>query len=242
MFFATSLAVRAAFIVTLVYHHFGKLVQGTARDGCANSETLKPLHCSRSHSHSRRLTPAPNPQPAHPKPQPPGPGGHDAMLTGDAAHRNPMMALFYAGYTTDLLQLLRRPQEFARSFRSFMVPHHLLSFAWFTPWMVFLAPRGAEGAAIWNTTFVYLCAAVPNHSYKLLGCWFKPRWYGWLVGPSICAHWLVLLASQRYYFSQCACSAWGCWYPGSVMMLVGAWGMAVWDVPSFLDSIVYSNS
>lgn len=61
------------------------------------------------------------------------------------------MALFYAGYTTDLVQMWRRPQEFARSFTGFMTTHHLLSFAWFTPWLIFMAPRGVEGGPIWNT-------------------------------------------------------------------------------------------
>lgn len=61
------------------------------------------------------------------------------------------MALFYASYTSDLLQLWRRPREFSKSFTAFMVPHHILSFLWFTPWLVFMAPRGPQGAAIFNT-------------------------------------------------------------------------------------------
>ena len=68
---------------------------------------------------------------------------------------------------------------------------------------------------------IYLSAAVPNHTYKLVSCVYKPSWYGWLMMPAICAHWLVLLASQRYYFVQCPHSAYGCWYPATVFMLVG---------------------
>jgi hypothetical protein len=71
--------------------------------------------------------------------------------------------------------------------------------------------------------FVYLSAAIPNQSYKLMGCWYKPSWYSLLILPAIAAHWLVLLTSQGYFFTQCACSAWGCWYPASIMMLTGAW-------------------
>lgn len=72
--------------------------------------------------------------------------------------------------------------------------------------------------------FIYLSAAVPNHGYKLVSCWFKPAWYSLLMGPSIFAHWGVLLVSQRYYFVQCACSAYGCWYPAAIIMLTGARG------------------
>jgi hypothetical protein len=70
---------------------------------------------------------------------------------GDGRHRHLLMSVFYASYTSDLIQIWRRPSEFTKTFAKFMVPHHILSFAWFTPWMVFMAPRGAEGAPIWNT-------------------------------------------------------------------------------------------
>ncbi len=70
-------------------------------------------------------------------------------------------------------------------------------------------------------TFIYLCAAFPNQLYKLFSCYSKPEWYGWLMGPSIYCHWLILLISQSYFFAQCPCSAWGCFYPGSYMMLLG---------------------
>lgn len=120
-----------------------------------------------------------------------------------------------------MLQLWRRPHEFGRAFRSFMVLHHWLSLAWFTPWLALAAPRGPEGAPIWNTAFFYLCAAVPNHTYKLVGCWFKPAWYQRLMAPAVYCHWGVLLASQAYYQASCVCSAWGCWYPATVVMLVG---------------------
>ncbi|KAI8476545.1 MAG: hypothetical protein J3K34DRAFT_455667 [Monoraphidium minutum] len=245
VFFFSSLATRAAFAAVLLRHHYA----------------------------------APAPKILAPE--------------GDLGHRYILMALFYASYTTDLLQLRRRPQvgfidcsvlhkghsllpagvgpnivnitfettfkpssppciiinpcpqEFTPNFCSFMALHHGLSFAWFTPWMALLAPRGGpEGAAIWNTVFVYLCAAVPNHFYKLVqGCLpTAPPWYGWLMGPAVCCHWLVLLGSQKYYFQQCGRGPWGCWTPGTLMMLAGAWGMAVWDVPQFLDAIVANNS
>lgn len=45
--------------------------------------------------------------------------------------------------------------------------------------------------------------------------------YGRLMCPAIYAHWLVLLTSQAYFFTQCPCSAWGCWYPGAIFMLIG---------------------
>lgn len=61
------------------------------------------------------------------------------------------MALFYAGYTSDMLQIWRRPSEFSKSFAGFMVSHHVMSFMWFTPWLVFAAPSGPQGAAIFNT-------------------------------------------------------------------------------------------
>lgn len=82
--------------------------------------------------------------------------------------------------------------------------------------------RLAPPNSLWQV-FFYLCAAIPNHTYKLVQCSINQAtaWYGWLLGPAICGHWLVLLASQRYYFAQCACSAWGCWTPGTVMMLLG---------------------
>jgi hypothetical protein len=82
---------------------------------------------------------------------PAGPAGEDAAADGDAAHRGQLTALFLASYVTDMLQLSRRPQEFTQNFTAFMNVHHLLSLSWFTPWMVLFAPRGAEGAPIWNT-------------------------------------------------------------------------------------------
>ncbi|GBF89741.1 hypothetical protein Rsub_02911 [Raphidocelis subcapitata] len=169
-----------------------------------------------------------------------GPSGEDVAVIGDSRHRHLLMSVFYASYTSDLIQIWRRPSEFTKTFAKFMVPHHFLSFAWFTPWMVFMAPRGVEGAPIWNTVFIYLCAAIPNQSYKLMGCWYKPSWYSLLIMPAVCAHWLVLLTSQAYFNVQCACSAWGCWYPSTIMMLIGAWGMAFFDIPNFMDSMIFT--
>jgi len=80
-----------------------------------------------------------------------GPAGEDALTRGDGHYRMTLMALFYAAYSTDILQMVRRPDEFAKSFRHFMIPHHVLSLAWFTPWLVWMAPRGVEGAPIFNT-------------------------------------------------------------------------------------------
>jgi hypothetical protein len=80
-----------------------------------------------------------------------GPGGWDNAIACTGAHRVWLMAIFYAAYTTDVLQLWRRPSEFARSFRTFMTTHHVISIAWFTPWLLLIAPRGVEGQAIWNT-------------------------------------------------------------------------------------------
>jgi hypothetical protein len=123
------------------------------------------LNCKTSRVHSRTLSPSVTPStrplshppavtpPANPTP---GPNGNVAQIEGDFAHRNLLMALFYASYTSDLIQMRRRPEEFTKNFMNFMTPHHLLSFAWFTPWMVFMAPRGAEGAPIWNTVRVVL--------------------------------------------------------------------------------------
>ena len=55
---------------------------------------------------------------------------------------------------------------------------------------------------------MYLCAATPNHTYKLVQAWMRqpPAWFGWMMGPAIYAHWLVLLTSQA--------SAWGNWGEG----------------------------
>ncbi|KAI8476787.1 MAG: hypothetical protein J3K34DRAFT_223931 [Monoraphidium minutum] len=167
-----------------------------------------------------------------------GPGGWDAAIESDGRHRMLLMSLFFAAYSTDVLQLWRRPHEFPKSFRSFMVAHHVLSFAWFTPWLIAIAPRVVQGEAIWKTVFVYLTAAVPNHTYKLIGCWYKPHWYQHLVVPAILGHWAVLIASQGYFWHECMCSSWGCWYPASMIMLFGAWGMAFYDVPSFFDVLV----
>jgi hypothetical protein len=211
----------------------------------------------------------------------------------------------------------------------------------FTPWLVFMAPRVADGAPLWNTvrrgaaraggarsgscaaaggsggraaaskpaprptsppplpppprpcarpqTFLYLSAAVPNHLYKAVACYYKPAWYPWLMGPAIYTHWIILVTSMVYYLTECSRTTWGCWYPGSIMMLggegagagvgseswvcsrrrrrpeargcggrvaavqrqdpqtwppprlvcpAGAWFMAVWDVPSFLTTVV----
>jgi hypothetical protein len=72
--------------------------------------------------------------------------------------------------------------------------------------------------------FVYLCAAVPNHIYKLVACWYRPPWFQRLLMPAVYAHWAVLIASQGYFWNQCMCSAWGCWYPASMIMLFGESG------------------
>lgn len=71
--------------------------------------------------------------------------------------------------------------------------------------------------------FVYLCAAIPNHTYKLASCWYKPSWYAlYLMPPCIWAHWVILVSSQHYYFVQCVCSAYRCWYPSAIFMQIGA--------------------
>jgi len=90
--------------------------------------------------------------------------------------------------------------------------------------------------------FIYLSAAVPNHSYKLAACWYRPVWYGRLLAPAIYSHWGVLIFSQGYYFTHCACSVWGCFYPAAMLMVFGAWAMALWDLPNFIDAIIHTNS
>ena len=68
---------------------------------------------------------------------------------------------------------------------------------------------------------VYLCACIPNHAFKLATTFYRPPWVGFFVGPATAGHWLVLLASQAYYFTQCSCSSWGCYYTGALIMLSG---------------------
>ncbi|KAI8463656.1 MAG: hypothetical protein J3K34DRAFT_443099 [Monoraphidium minutum] len=152
-----------------------------------------------------------------------GPGSQDAAAVGDARHRTFLFAAWYAAYAADLWQLLMRPKHFSRAFVGLMVPHHFVSLAWFGLWMVTLAPRDAGGAPIWNTAIIYLCGCIPNHTFKLWTTYHRPKWAGLLVGPATMCHWAILLMSQGYFFSQCTCSSWGCWFPGSVVMLVGAW-------------------
>lgn len=171
-----------------------------------------------------------------------GPGAHDTAVVGDGAHRAALMGLFYAAYSNDLVQMLLRPRHFASSFISLMVPHHVVSLAWFGLWMAFLGPSGPGGAPIWNTAIIYLSAAVSNHTFKLVTCYFKPTWSRWLVFPATAGHWLILLLSQGYYFSQCPCSTYGCWYPGSVVMLTAAWAMVIWDLPYFFSSLIINYS
>jgi len=81
---------------------------------------------------------------------------------------------------------------------------------------------------------VYLCACIPNHLYKFLTAYSRPKWTGFLIVPATVAHWLLLLVSQTYFFTQCACSEWGCLYPGSVFMLICEWSLCVWVVISEL--------
>jgi len=65
-----------------------------------------------------------------------------------------------------------------------------------------------------------LCACIPNHLYKFLTAYSRPKWTGFLIGPATFVHWMMMQGSQAYFFKQCACSEWGCLYPGSVFMLI----------------------
>ena len=69
---------------------------------------------------------------------------------------------------------------------------------------------------------LYLSCCVPIHAFKLACCFYKPWWTPLCVLPVLCVHWFLLLVSQAYFFTTCTCSAMGCWYPGSVVMLSGA--------------------
>jgi len=55
-------------------------------------------------------------------------------------------------------------------------------------------------------------------------------------------HWAILVSSQAYWFTQCRCMEWGCLYPGSVVLLVGGWAMALFDLSFFFNAIVTKNS
>lgn len=68
---------------------------------------------------------------------------------------------------------------------------------------------------------LYLSCCVPIHVFKLACCFHKPWWTPLCVLPVLMVHWAALLGSQAYFWSQCTCSALGCWYPGSVLMLLG---------------------
>jgi hypothetical protein len=80
-----------------------------------------------------------------------GPDGHDAAARGDLAHRLPLVSLFIAAYSTDLVQMLARASEFSNNYTSMVVPHHVLSLAWFGVWLAAAAPRSSAGAPAWNT-------------------------------------------------------------------------------------------
>jgi len=247
-FFASSIVVRLVFLTTLAYHHYG-------------------------------------------------PGGEDAPVVGDLAHRLPIVALFFAAYSTDLVQLLRRGDEFSASYPKMIVPHHWLSLAWFSAWLLLAAPRSIGGAPLWNTVswcinqsaavgrpgrhveaairnatplarlrhrsttirpnpliatrtryshctqaVLYLTCCVPVHMWKLVTCFHRPWWTPLTVLPVLCLHWLALLGSQAYFFTQCPCSALGCWYPGSVVMFAGGWGMVLYTLDTRLQSIVAGGS
>jgi hypothetical protein len=62
---------------------------------------------------------------------------------------------------------------------------------------------------------------VPIHAFKLVTCYRKPAWSGLALWPVLSLHWGLLIASQAYFNTQCACSALGCWYPGSVLVIFG---------------------
>jgi len=80
-----------------------------------------------------------------------GPSSHDAAATGDTGYRTVLMGLWYAAYSADLIQVFRRPGGVSKAFVAQMVPHHVISLAWFGLWMLTLAPGDAGGAPIWNT-------------------------------------------------------------------------------------------
>jgi len=86
-----------------------------------------------------------------------GPSSHDAAATGDTGYRNKLMGLWYAAYFSDLIQAYRRPGGLSKSYVAVMVPHHVISLAWFGLWMLTLAPGDAGGAPIWNTVRCAAC-------------------------------------------------------------------------------------
>ncbi|KIY95034.1 hypothetical protein MNEG_12927, partial [Monoraphidium neglectum] len=80
-----------------------------------------------------------------------GPGRHDAAAVGDGWFRLPAVALFYAAYATDLVQMIGRYSDFPKSYTGMLIPHHWISLSFFSLWLVFLSPRGPGGAPNWNT-------------------------------------------------------------------------------------------
>jgi hypothetical protein len=79
-----------------------------------------------------------------------GASRHNAAAVGDGAYREPTLALFYALYFSELLQMCVLYEDFGRSYTGQMIGHHYITLAWFSVWMLFLAPKSADGAAIWN--------------------------------------------------------------------------------------------
>jgi hypothetical protein len=124
-----------------------------------------------------------------------------------------------------------------------VVPHHWLSLAWFGAWLVLpLAPRAAAAAPVYDTATLYLSCCVPIHLFKLVTCLYRPKWTPLLVAPVLVAHWAALLGSQAYYNATCGLSQAGCWYPGSIVMLAGGWGMVLYTLDQRFASIVGSGS
>ncbi|KAI8469408.1 MAG: hypothetical protein J3K34DRAFT_522179 [Monoraphidium minutum] len=171
-----------------------------------------------------------------------GPGRHDTAALGDLGHRLPTAALFFAAYATDLAQMIWRRAEFAPAYVKMVVPHHWASLAFFGVWAAALAPRGAAGAPNWNTNLVYLTCCVPIHMFKLATTFYRPWWAPFAVLPVLLLHWALLLGSQLYLFATCTCSAYGCWYTGTVWMFVGGWGMVVYTLHDRFNSIILGCS
>ncbi|GBF91848.1 hypothetical protein Rsub_04953 [Raphidocelis subcapitata] len=171
-----------------------------------------------------------------------GPDGADAAALGDLGHRLPIVALFIAAYASDLVQMLARPSEFGNNYTSMVVPHHVITLAWFGAWLAVAAPRSAAGAPVWNTAVFYLTCCVPIHAFKLATAFHKPRWAPLMLLPVLCLHWALLLGSQAYYFAQCSCSALGCWNLGSVLLMLGGWGMVIYTLDTRFNSIVQGGS
>jgi hypothetical protein len=62
---------------------------------------------------------------------------------------------------------------------------------------------------------------VPIHAFKLVTCYYKPAWAGLALYPVLYVHWGLLVASQAYFNTHCPCSSLGCWYPGSLLVIIG---------------------